>query len=360
MTVTPAATLVDAPVDVRVTGLAPRESVALQATTKDYLGKLWRGRRAVRADAHGVYDSHGDMRLFWSLQCVNRALNCYLGPALGPTDVDIDVLRAGRAVGRGVLSRRGVAADVTTTAMTLAHDGVFGTYFAPPRGSSPAPAVMVIGGSEGGYAPYPAALLASHGYPALAVAYFKEPGLPAALENIPLEYFQTALRRLAAQPGVDPKRLVVLGTSRGGEASLLIGSAFPDLVRGVIALVPSDQVNPGFPDNSKPAWTLGGKAVPYGQIAVEKIAGPVLALGGAKDYIWDSSGAVERIVDRARARGREDVVGVVYPQAGHGLSYVANMPPVLVGELGGTDEGNERAQTASWARTLRFLAALGK
>jgi len=358
--VTPAAALVDAPVDIRVTGLAPRQSVTLQATTKDYLGKLWRGQLAARADAHGVYDTRGDMHLFWSLHCVSAVADCFLVPALAPTDVDIDVLRSGRAVGHGVLSRRGAAAGVTWTNTTLAQDGVVGTYFAPPPGSPPAPAVMVIGGSEGGYGYYPAALVASHGYPAVAVAYFKEPGLPSTLANIPLEYFETALRWLAGQPGVDPKRLVVLGTSRGGEASLLIGSAFPDLVHGVVAVVPSEQVYPGFPDTSSPAWTLGGKPVPVGPIPVEKIAGPVLALGGAKDEVWDSSGAVERIVDRARAYGRKDVVGVVYPNAGHGLSYVENMPPVAVGEFGGTFEGNERAQTASWARTLQFLAALGK
>ena len=357
---TPAAALVDAPVDVRVTGLAPRETVTLRATTKDYLGYRWRGQRTARADAHGVYDTHGDMHLFWSLQCLSPIADYFLAPALAPTDVQIDVLRSGRVAGRAVLSRRGAAAGVTWTDTTVGRDGVVGTYFAPPPGSPPAPAVMVIGGSEGGYTYYPAALLASHGYPAFAVAYFKEPGLPAGLENIPLEYFQTALRWLAAQPGVDPKRLVVLGTSRGGEASLLIGSAFPDLVHGVVAVVPSDQVNPGFPDTSSPAWTLGGKPVPMGSIPVEKIAGPVLALGGAKDEVWDSSGAVERILDRARAYGRKDVVGVVYPNAGHGLSYVENMPPVPVGEFGGTFEGNERAQTASWARTLQFLAALGK
>jgi dienelactone hydrolase len=358
--VTPSAVLVDAPVDVRVTGLAPRETVTLRATTKDYLGYLWRRQRTARADAHGVYDTHGDMHLFWSLHCLSPIADYFLAPALAPTDVQIDVLRSGRVAGRAVLSRRGAAAGVTWTDTTVGRDGVVGTYFAPPPGSPPAPAVMVIGGSEGSYTYYPAALLASHGCPAFAVAYFKEPSLPAGLENIPLEYFQTALRWLAVQPGVDPKRLVVLGTSRGGEGALLIGSAFPDLVHGVIAVVPSDQVNPGYPDGSFPAWTLGGKPVPSGPIPVEKIAGPVLALGGGKDEVWDSSGAVKRIVDRANEHGRTDVVGVVYAQAGHGLSWLANMPPFEVGQLGGTAEGNEKAQTASWARTLSFLAALGK
>ena len=147
--VTPSAVLVDAPVDVRVTGLAPRASVTLQATTKDYLGKLWRSRLAVRADAHGVYDTDRGMRLFWSMQCVNGALGCAgFFVSLGLTDVDIDVIRGGRVAGNTVLSRRGIAADVVQTDTTLAAQGFVGQYFAPPVGTAPAPAVLQIGGSE--------------------------------------------------------------------------------------------------------------------------------------------------------------------------------------------------------------------
>ena len=243
--VTPSAVLVDAPVDVRVTGLATRTSVTLQATTKDYLGKLWRSRLAVRADAHGVYDTNRNMRLFWSMQCVSGATGCDFGVPLGPTDVDIDVIRAGRRRrGGSALAPRRCGRRRGQTDTTLAAQGFVGAYFAPPAGAAPAPAVLAIGGSEGGYGPYPAALLASHGYPSLSLAYFKEPGLPQTLKDIPLEYFATALRWLAAQPGVDPKRVVVLGGSRGGEGALLIGSTYPDLVHAVIADVPSDQVNP--------------------------------------------------------------------------------------------------------------------
>ncbi|MGZ4319335.1 MAG: acyl-CoA thioester hydrolase/BAAT C-terminal domain-containing protein [Gaiellaceae bacterium] len=370
VSVTPAAALVDAPVDIRVTGLAPRASVTLQATTKDYLGKLWRSRLAVRADGHGVYDTHGGMRLFWSMQCVSRAIGCNFGAPFGPTDVDMDVIRAGRVAGQAVLSRSGVATDVVQTDTTLAAQGFVGAYFAPPAGAAPAPAVLQIGGSEGGYSAYPAALFASHGYPTLSLAYFKEPGLPQTLKDIPLEYFATALRWLAAQPGVDPKRVVLFGASRGGEGALLIGSTYPDLVHAVIADVPSDQVKPFVHDNTGFAWTLAGKPIPYGPIPVEKIGGPVLALGAGRDGLWDSFEAVKSIVARARAHGRTDFVGVEYPLAGHVLLFVPNTPPFEVAKvevapgdftflyLGGTPAANAAAQVSSWARVLRFMAAL--
>ena len=95
----------------------------------------------------------------------------------------------------------------------------------------------------------------------------------------------------------------------------------------MIAAVPSDQVVGAYPGPGY-AWTLAGEPVPYGPIAVEKIAGPVLALGGRKDEVWDSAGAVTRIVDRARMYGRNDVVGVVYPRAGHGVLLGAELPVV--------------------------------
>jgi hypothetical protein len=65
--------------------------------------------------------------------------------------------------------------------------------------------VLVFGGSGGGLTTsMAAALLAAHGYPSLALAYFKVAGLPQSLHDIPLEYFTSALRVLRAQPGVDP------------------------------------------------------------------------------------------------------------------------------------------------------------
>src|SRR5205085_10788827 len=117
--------------------------------------------------------------------------------------------------------------------------------------------------SSGGHSELPAAVLASHGYPTLSLAYFGEPGLPQELRSIPLEYFRGALRWLAARPGVDGRRLVVLGISRGGEAALLAGISFPDLVHGVITCTGGGPVVLGTaPGVSDSAWTLGGAAIP--------------------------------------------------------------------------------------------------
>ena len=57
-------------------------------------------------------------------------------------------------------------------------------------------------GAEGGLHADKAALPASLGFASLALAYFNYDGLPTSLENIPLEYFDTAIRWLRSQHGV--------------------------------------------------------------------------------------------------------------------------------------------------------------
>jgi hypothetical protein len=47
----------------------------------------------------------------------------------------------------------------------------------------------------------------------------------------------------------------------------------------------------------------------------EQIAGPVLVTGGGKDGIWPSGLFMRMIVERARAYGRTDIVGHIYPKA---------------------------------------------
>jgi hypothetical protein len=57
--------------------------------------------------------------------------------------------------------------------------GIYGNLYLPKRTGGRRPALLVFSGSEGGLTTsMAAALLAAHGYPSLALAYFKVPGLP--------------------------------------------------------------------------------------------------------------------------------------------------------------------------------------
>ena len=223
---------------------------------------------------------------------------------------------------------------------------------------------MVLGGSEGGLTGgFVCRVLASHGYPTLALAYFGLPGLPPSLSGIRLEYFARALSWLGKQRGVDPSKVVVMGTSRGGEASLILGSVYPKLVHGVIALVPSSVVNS---TTANPDWTIGGRDLPFTEIPVERINGPVLAVAGGQDQVWPSSIHVDNIARRLREHGRSDVTALVYRAAGHGIGLpVPNVRVATKGgahegyyDFGGTPEADARARAALWPRLLAFLNRL--
>jgi dienelactone hydrolase len=213
------------------------------------------------------------------------------------------------------------------------RDGLYGIWERPRDARRRMPAVVAFGGSNGGLLALPrfARSFAAEGYPALALAYFKEPGLPQTLNRIPLEYFAKAVKWVRRQPGVDPERVVLLGISRGGEGALLIGSTYPRLVHGVIAFVPDFQTNPG--------WSLHGKEIaPDEPIRVERVNGPIITASGGRDQVWSSSVFTEQIelrLDDHHFRFPHERLD--FPKAGHFLGGTA---PVI------------------WPRILRLMKRL--
>ena len=251
--VAPRDSLIDAAVHIRVTGLTPRTSVTLTASTVDAMGKAWRSHARYVANAHGAVDPaanrsvHGTytgsrpMGLFWSMLPVGWKGRTKVVGMVPPTvaKVLIAVHVHGRVVARALVVRRTTSPAVSIRDETLEQDGFIGRFCSEPFAVA-RPAILRFGGSDGGLPGAPTCtILASHGYPTLNLAYFGLPGLPTALSQIPLEYFERALEWLDRQPGVDPSKVVVMGTSRGGEAALIIGSIYPKYVHGVIGLVPS-------------------------------------------------------------------------------------------------------------------------
>jgi len=121
-----------------------------------------------------------------------------------------------------------------------------------------------VGGSEGGMPLGKAAWLASRGYAALALAYFRYDDLPPLLEGIPLEYFGSALAWMMQRPEISADRIAVVGTSRGGELALQLGSMFPQ-IKAVVAFVPANVRYPACCGNTRVpyAWTWRGQALAF-------------------------------------------------------------------------------------------------
>ena len=208
---------------------------------------------------------------------------------------------------------------------------------------------------------YGAALLAAHGYPALTVAYFDWPGLPSALDDIPLEYFETAGKILASQPQVDPAHVLAMGYSRGSEAALLLADDFPTLFHGAVVYSPSSEVNAAGDDQSRDAWSLGPVVIDPGPIDVSHISGPVLAFAGDLDMLWGSASSATSIIEELTvAHSPYQHQAFVYQDAGHGEGMQPYQPAggTTIENLGGTRAGNVAAQRDGWPKMLAMLASL--
>lgn len=263
----PACALVDEPVAIRLTGFPVGHHVTLRARMATALA--WESHATFVADTRGrvdvctqkplsgTYEQVDPMGLFWSMAPpVGAEL---LGPAdLVPLRVQFDVAVDGTIVASAEAERRFVAPGVTHT--EVRDSGMVATLFRP-SGSGLRSAIVVVGGSEGGLWEAPAALLASHGFVTLALAYFGIEPLPPGLVEIPLEYFGTAIRWLQQQDGVSPHSPAVLGRSRGGELALLLGATFPE-IRAVVAYVPSGVLWGGV-QVAGPAWTHNGQPLAF-------------------------------------------------------------------------------------------------
>lgn len=240
----PSQCLVDQTLAIRVRGLSPTAPVTVQLCSR-FNGMVLRSAARFVATADGLvdlstqspvsgsYQGVDAMGLFWSRAPVDDA-----AAAADASDDPLTVILSAESADGPTrivnAIRRAYAADGVTS-RPIREYGLVGVMFEPAAPGA-RPAVLVVGGSDGGMAwsRKMAALLASHGYAALALAYFAEEGLPSTLDRIPLEYFGTALEWLAAHPRVNAERIAVSGVSRGGELALLLGSTFP-AIRAVVA-----------------------------------------------------------------------------------------------------------------------------
>jgi dienelactone hydrolase len=265
----------------------------------------------------------------------------------------------------------------------------------------------VLGGSDGILPEHRAALVASHGYAALALAYFRAPGLPPELTNIPVEYFENAVRWMRAQPWLQDRYLAVWGASRGGELALLLGATIPE-INGVVAFVPSGVLHGPFgPHDSKGGkladWTYGGKALPFLQentvtddptsidynappignsprylsqlrdteaaeratIPVERIRGPILLVSARDDQLWPSAVMSDIAIRRLEQhRFGYPFRHLSYEGAGHGI-HIPYSPTTQIAYIhpvdgvhytgGGTPRANAEAGVDAWRNVLAFL-----
>lgn len=390
LAVEPAQVRVDEQSTVRATGLQPGAQVSIRAELMDGEDHPWAAEAEFVADSAGVVDTARQapvkgsyktvsaMGLVWSMKPTAKDVHVYRPPRdLAPQTIAFHLLVGEKDVATAQLTQIAVAAGVRQFKV----EGTLRGVYYVPAGEGKHAAVLVLGGSEGGMPTRRAAWLASHGYAALALCYFRCEGRPNALLRIPLEYFGEALGWLANRPEVDGERLGVMGTSRGGELALQLGSMYPAL-KAVVAYVPSNvrvAACCGFRP-PQPAWTYRGQDLLFvlpgfgdparemmAKIAVEKTHGGILMIGAESDAVWPSA----QMVEEADSRLREShfgfpLVELVYQHAGHraGMPQIGptwekdSRRPMMPGgstDFGGTPEGNAWSTLDAIPKVLGFL-----
>jgi dienelactone hydrolase len=414
--ITPNPAFVDQPVKIVLRDFPARQIIAVQLQLLDtnllaqtlqshaefLTDRYGNADLATQAPTSGTYHRAGPAGLFWSLSLTgsNTTVTHYdYKSILEPKHYEVTAAVNGRIIATATMERFVLCPGVRQ--IQVRDHGLRGTLFLP-AGKGPWPGVIVVGGSEGGL-PYPpaVALLAAKGYAAFALAYFNYEDLPISLENIPLEYFQTAIHWLQARDDIRRNSLAVMGGSRGGELALLLGATFSE-VHAVVAISASGVLWGGLGTNAdsgdRSAWTWQGKPLPcmnnvkltddesnelnqfsktnskaaitwfliqHGKqatvtgasIPVEKINGPVLLISGDDDQLWPSTKMEDMIMKRLKeAQHPFPDRHLTYPGAGH-IIPVPNAPTtsLIFVRLGGDPEHIAAAATDVWPRIVDFL-----
>lgn len=275
-----------------------------------------------------------------------------------------------------------------------------------PRSPGKHPAIVLLGGSEGGNstAERLAPIFAQHGYVAVAVAYFGTGGLPKELVDVPVEPVGKAIEAAAERPDVDASRIAVFGLSKGGELALLAASLYSQ-VHAVIADVPSPFAWQGISQRpaAESSWTHDGTPRPYvayssamiqvfsdaftkhaplalragydgsmsqnaaqipaAMFHLENVRGPILFLAAEDDQVWNSVRqsqlGLAYLKDHHHAFADREID---YPDAGHMFLFATPERPFLSApfggltlEFGGTPAGNVAAAKAAWPQIFAFL-----
>ena len=368
----PAAAALIAPVRIDISGLPPGGLVTVQARAVDAHGQVWVSAAVFRASGTGTlnlatavpvsgsYHTADPGGLLWSLQPTSSHATGFSLSLAGFT-VRLEVLTGGRVRASAALKR---LVPVTLSTETVRRDGFAGTLVTSAAVRPGAPVVVVLGGSEGGEDAAPALGLAMSGYPALALGYFDEPGLPQCPCSIPLEYFARAVGWLRAQPAFRGRPVVLYGASYGPEAVLLLASYLPQLADGVVADSPNAFVSPGLGVVAGPAWTFRGQPlVPLANIPVTRIRVPLLMGDGGQDALWDAAISARLIMQELRGSpDHAPATNLDYPDAGH---YFFGLPPyfpffttTLVASLGGNAQADALATEQFWNCMITFLSRL--
>lgn len=226
-----------------------------------------------------------------------------------------------------------------TTFVPLSNQGqVQSKLYLPATATAdtPAPLLVMFGGSEGGmgmaserWAAERQAYLDA-GFALLVVGYFGLPGIPAGLDRIELSGVLQAIEEARRHSAVHTEKISVLGVSKGAELALVLASRSAR-ISTVVAVVGSEVVfaSPQWYSTGS-SWRWQGQDLPFvpfdwrsalpllqgnirqgheialqnqqayqqALIPVQQMQADVLFISGTADELWPSSEMSDRMMQR--------------------------------------------------------------
>lgn len=200
--------------------------------------------------------------------------------------------------------------------------------------------IVGLGGAEGGnawasdYWSEQRNTFINRGYAFLAIGYFGMKGTPKYLDRIALDGVHDAVMNAARNTKVNNKCIAIIGSSKGAELALALGSYYPDY-NAVAAIVPGNavfasltdaMVTPSFsiydeplpfvpvPWSATPALLTGDlreaftkmledkEAFKQARIKIEKVNGSIFFLSATNDEMWPSTEMSEAMMQDLKAK----------------------------------------------------------
>ena len=313
----------------------------LTATTEDQWVPVWRdaGRRhedagdrlAARGDHEGARREYLHAKTYYSIGRFPGEITPL------KAEISADCARAYRKASEHL--------DPPLEVVEVACDGLsIRSHFRAPRGKAPAPAVLIMCGSDmfkedRGWA---GEFAAENG---LASLVMDAPGTgenPFPWEPESVKAWVAAIDYLAARPEVDAGRIGAFGISRGGYSVMQLAGVYPQMVRAVVAIAGhpfgyrmSEDEMQAVVDarNSRAAFVFGAPGGPpsFEEWSVDKendifsrwalselgildrITQPLLLINGKHDHLAPI-GNIHFMLENGPVTGRE---ARIYPDDGH-------------------------------------------
>ncbi|KAM9807677.1 acyl-coenzyme A thioesterase 1-like [Neosynchiropus ocellatus] len=369
----------------------------------------------------GTYSGVEPMGLMWSMRPVpgsKPGLRLRIKNVQKPMEVTISVYQGHQTEGFGekvklatvLVERWYMAPGVRRIPIT--ESDLTAMLFLPP-GPGPFPALIDLWGGHGQLVEYRSALLASHGFAALALDYLTPKITMETGKMVGNDYFETAFQLLQKHPQVVGCKIGIVGLSFGSSMTLKM-AAYSKIVRpACIVCVSASHVQrvdgsvaetfQYFEENrEKTRYTELNEVIwrdlllpiptdPALKVDVGRIECPMMLVVGEDDQNWPSTESAEDMKDMMERAGNSHLLSIhSYPNAGHlieppyspltrvsvfrqsakvkgkfkiqtqhserGSVLICSVPAVMA-LWGGETVAHSHAQEDAWKKTVTFLKA---